>query len=80
MNITNISASGLRKAAAIKDKIEELQGELDKMLGAGVNGVSNGRTALPVDGRKKKRTMSAAARGKIAAAQRARWAKQKAGK
>jgi hypothetical protein len=77
MDITNISASGLRKAAAIKDKIEELQSDLEKLLGSGGDGVGNGRV---VDGRKKKRTMSAAARAKIAAAQRARWAKQKAGK
>ena len=35
---------------------------------------SNGRSALPVQ---KKRTMSAAGRARIAAAQRARWAKQK---
>jgi hypothetical protein len=80
MGITNISASGLRKAAAIKDKIEELQSELEKLFGSGGNGVGNGRTAPHADGRKKKRTMSAAARAKIGAAQRARWAKQKAGK
>jgi hypothetical protein len=76
MNLTNISASGLRKAAAIKDKIEELQSELENLLGSG----GNGRVAPPSDGRKKERTMSRAARAKIAAAQRARWAKLKARK
>jgi hypothetical protein len=36
-------------------------------------------TGKPARARRKKRTMSAEARAKIAAAQRARWAKQKAG-
>jgi len=80
MNLTNISPSGLRQAATIKEKIEELQSELEQMLGSGGDGVGNGRVAPPSDERKKKRTMSRAARAKIAAAQRARWAKLKARK
>lgn len=42
---------------------------------AGEDGVAAGRR-----GRKRKRTMSAAARKRISEAQKARWAKQKAGK
>lgn len=48
---------------------------------AAINQALNGTTA-PAAGKpaKKKRTMSAAARAKIAAAQRARWARVKAAK
>jgi len=77
MNIANLSAKLLRQAATIKDKIDGLQSELNRLLG---NEVGNGRTVAATDGRKKKRTMSAAARAKIAAAQRARWARVRAGK
>jgi ribosomal protein L15 len=63
----NISATQLRRAADIQDKIESLQSELNKLLG-------NGSVAAPKPERKR-RKMSAAARAKIAAAQRARWAK-----
>ena len=66
----NISATQLRRAADIQDKIESLQNELGKLLGNG--------SAITADAPKperKRRKMSAAARAKIAAAQRARWAK-----
>ena len=65
MNITELSPSQLRKAAKIKEQVLELEKELSKLLGS---------SSAPVHGRCK---MSAAARAKIAAAQRARWAKQK---
>jgi len=78
MSIQNLSAKQLRQAATIKEKIDSLESELNRLLGTEV---SNGRTSnLATDGRKKKRTMSAAAKAKIAAAQRARWAKVRAGK
>jgi hypothetical protein len=69
--ISNLSAQQLRKAATIKDRIDSLQSDLDQLLGSS-NSSSSG-----------KRTMSASARAKIAAAQKARWAKvngKKAGK
>ena len=66
MDITNLTPQQLKKAAAIKEKIEALNRELNKFLG----GLSTtGRTP------RKKRTMSAAVKRKIAAAQRRRWAK-----
>jgi ribosomal protein L15 len=68
----NISATQLRRAANIQDKIESLQSELNQLLG-------NGSVAAPKPERKR-RKMSAAARAKIAAAQRARWAKVNAAK
>lgn len=70
---TNISAAQLRKAATIKDKIEMLQGQL-----SGILGESAPVAVAPI--KRKRRKMSATARAKIGAAQRARWAKQKAGK
>jgi hypothetical protein len=77
--MTNISARDLRRAATIKDKIDSLQSELEKILGNGGSIIGNGRTAPKPDGRKTgRRKMSAAGRAKIAAAARARWAKVKA--
>ena len=63
----DLSASQLRRAANIKDKIESLQKELSRLLG------STDGAAAP----RKRRKMSAAGRRKIAAAARARWAKVK---
>jgi hypothetical protein len=69
--IAALSAQQLRKAADIKDKIQSLENKLNRILGA-----SN---LVPAGvGPKKKRKMSAAGRAKIAAAQKARWAKIKA--
>jgi ribosomal protein L15 len=68
----NISASQLRRAADIQDKIESLQSELNQLFG-------NGSVAA-VKPQRKRRKMSAAARAKIGAAQRARWAKVQSGK
>jgi hypothetical protein len=66
-SIDSLSAQQLRRAATIKEQIDALQNELGKILG------ENGATRA-VSG---KRTMSASARARIAAAQRARWAKVK---
>ena len=70
MSIENLSPAQLRQAASIKDEIINLQSELSRLM--------IGHT-VPMPAAKK-RTMSASARAKIAAAQRARWAKVKAGK
>jgi hypothetical protein len=43
-------------------------------------GSKNSRGIIIVSGKRRRRKMSAAARAKISAAQKARWAKQKAGK
>ena len=71
----NISATQLRRAADIQDKIGSLQNELGKLLGNGSASAQDSTTP-----ERKRRKMSAAARAKIAAAQRARWAKVRAGK
>jgi hypothetical protein len=67
MNLT-LSAEQLRRAADIKDRIDELETELSALLGG---------TAQDTNGYK--RNMSEAGRARIAAAQRARWARFNAG-
>jgi|SRR5581483_2892303 len=71
-NLQNLSSAQLRKVVEIKERIEELEAELERLAG------SDGGAAAPTSsgtGRTGKRTMSPAARARIAAAQRARWAK-----
>jgi hypothetical protein len=65
MNLQDLTINQLRRAATIKEQIEDLNRELRSLLGA------PNKPASPA----KKRTMSAAAKRNIAAAQRARWAK-----
>jgi hypothetical protein len=65
MNIYNLTVNQLKRAAAIKEQIDDLNKELRGILSV---------PARSRPGRKKKRTLSAAAKKKIAAAQRARWA------
>jgi len=73
MNISDLSPSQLRQAAAIKERMAKLQKELNSILGAPTV------SATVSDGPKKKRTVSAATRAKMAAAQQKRWsAKQPA--
>ena len=62
----NISVEQLKHAITIREKIEALQGELAAIMG--------GEIPIPKPG---KRKMSASARAKIGAAQKARWAKVK---
>jgi hypothetical protein len=66
MSILNITSNQLRKAADLKDEIEGLQNELKNLIG---------QESSPAEPGKRKRKMSTAARAKIGAAQRARWAK-----
>ena len=65
MNLLALSVNQLKRAAAIKEQIDDLNKEL-----RGILGESTKSRAIP----NKKRTMSAAIKKKIAAAQRARWA------
>jgi len=68
MNLLELSINQLKRAAAIKQQIEDLNIELHSILaGSPKSGVAP----------KKKRTMSASAKRNIAAAQKARWAKVK---
>jgi hypothetical protein len=77
-NLQNLTVEQLRKVVAIKEEIERLEAQLAKVSGAktpGRRGRPPGSAAVPVVRRRRK--MSAAAKARIAAAQRARWAKVK---
>ena len=63
MNPLDLTVNQLKRAAAIKEQIDALNKELHGILGAPTR-----------DAPKKKRTMSAAAKKQLAAAQKARWA------
>ena len=65
MNPLDLTVNQLKRAAAIKEQIEALNKELRGILGAPTN-------TRPAP--KEKRTMSAARKKQIAAAQKARWA------
>ena len=67
IHLASLTASQLRHAANLKEKIEALNQQLTLLLG----------TSAPVTVKmsKKKRGMSATGRAKVAAAQKARWAK-----
>jgi hypothetical protein len=67
-NLISLTATQLRHAADLKEKIEVLNTELASMLGTPASVSAKGL---------KKRGMSAAGRAAVAAAQKARWAKIK---
>jgi hypothetical protein len=71
MNITDLTPHQLRRAALIKEKLDSLNKELRRLLDGAI--INSAITS-------KKHTMSAAVKNKIAAAQRARWAKRKRAK
>ena len=66
--LANVSLHQLKQAVAIREKIESLEKELSRIVGG-----TPGITKAP----RKKRKMSAAARAKISAGMKARWAKRK---
>jgi hypothetical protein len=72
-NLSNVSVQQLKRAVVLREQIEKLEHEL-----AGILGESSAPAAAS-NGTPGRRKMSASARAKIAAAQRARWAKQKKG-
>jgi hypothetical protein len=65
MNIYDLTINQLKRAAAIKEHIEDLSRELRTIFAPPATAA----------GRKRSRSMSAAVRRKIAATQKARWAK-----
>lgn len=90
--IANLSVEELQRAIAIRQQIEALEAELNS-LGSGVVKRGPGRpplrqlrarfatvVAAQATPSRKKRNMSPEARERIAAAQRARWAKVKGDK
>lgn len=79
MSIINLTPVQLRKAADLKEKIAELQTQLNGLLG-GESKASATVAAKPAPVLVKKRTLSAAHKAKIKAAQKLRWAKYNAAK
>ena len=73
-NLINVSVQQLKRAVAVREEIEKLESELAAILGGSAPVTSS--NGSPKKGRK---VMSASARAKISAAQKARWAKQKKG-
>ena len=71
MNLSELSASKLRQAAALKERIEALQKELNSLLG-------NAAAAPAAPAKPKPQGMSAAAKAKLSAKLKAYWAKKKA--
>jgi hypothetical protein len=72
-SINNLSVQQLRQAANLKEQIEALEKELSQLLGSTAKLVA-------INAPKKKGGMSAAGKAKVAAAQKARWAKIKGAK
>jgi len=70
-NLLSLSIKQLRRVVTLKGKIEALNNKLVSILGAPASTPAKAR---------KKRGMSAAGRARVAAAQRARWAKIKKAK
>ncbi len=70
MSILTLTSKQLRRAAQLKDQVEELQNELHNILGGSA-------TSTAKTGPKKRRKMSKAVRAKMAAAAKLRWAKGK---
>jgi len=73
-SIIQLSPKQLRQAAAIKEKIVGLQKQLEQLSDSSVGSAGAASTV------RKKRKLSPAARAKIVAAQKARWAKYNAAK
>jgi len=75
MSLLNLSVQTLRQAADLKEKIDGLEKQLAAILGSTTKPASTSTPKAP-----KRKGMSAAGRAKVAAAQKARWAKIHAAK
>ena len=69
--LTTLPVKSLKQAVAIRERIDGLQRELNRITGAQAAPVRNGAR------RRKKGKMSAAARARISAGMKARWAKRR---
>jgi hypothetical protein len=76
-NLLSLTSAQLNQAATLKDKITALEKQLAGLLGGSAPTTVKAKLGRPPN---KSKGMSAAGRAKIAAAQKARWAKINAGK
>ena len=76
MSIATPSLETLQRAVAIKEQIQKLETELASIFGDNASPRTSAK-APAQKSRRGKRTLSPEARERIAAAQRARWAKSK---
>lgn len=69
--LTTLSVKNLKQAVAIREQIESLESQLARITGAQAAPVKNGAR------RRRKRRMSAAAKARISASMKTRWAKRR---
>ncbi len=67
--LTTLSVQELKRAVAIRERLDGLENELDRITGSPAARAENGAA-------RKKRRLSPAARARISAAMKARWAKK----
>jgi hypothetical protein len=78
-NLQNLTVEQLRKVVAIKEEIERLEAQLANVGERRGPGRPPGVASVAAPVVRRRRKMSAAAKARIGAAQRARWAKVKTG-
>jgi len=83
MSITDLTSQQLRQAADLQEKIQELQAELNQLLGGEASVSVITKTAVAPEAaaepKKHRRSFSAETRAKMAAAQKARWTVKRGG-
>jgi hypothetical protein len=80
MSSSTLTIDQLKRAVAVAEQIQQLESELARLLGSSGGTPAKAAPAAKPPGKtggRRKRTMSPEARERIAAAQRARWAKVK---
>lgn len=75
-SLATLSPAQLRRAADLKERIAQLQSELEELVGA----PSEKNSSAPGRPNRKRKKLNAAARAKMAKSQKERWAKIKAEK
>ena len=82
MNIFDLTVNQLKRAATIKEQIEELNGELRSILGASAKSgaAPKKKRIIKPAAKPKKKTISSATRAKLSAKLKAYWAAKRAGK
>ena len=76
-NLAELTTGQLQRIIAVKEQIEALQGEISSIVAGGGGGEVPTRSLREVAPKKHRRRRSTAVRARMAAAQKARWAKLK---